>query len=246
VSVFFDWAPDGRTLVYAGTDQPDPAGVSRWAYLSDKEEPFVYRRQHMPEVVRGTHRMGYIFTCTTVNEDGSLAKERPGGAVAVVAYADALPLRCLKTGRVLFAGPEVRLPEPAGTDAKLALFTAALDKPYDVKAVPLPDAKPRAYDRLDLFQLSPDEARVAVLNPQGRAAVMDLATGKVDSGSATRLELPAGLPAWRSNEELCFVAEVKDADGAKSRPQVVLQTRDGVRVLSKDWPDAVRRGWLDR
>ena len=200
----------------------------------------------MAELKSGTQRLGFIYKCTIINDDGSLVHEPSGDAVAEAPYSDALPLRCLKTGRVLFAAPDLRLPRPADAGLPLALFTASLDKPYDVKAAPPPEAKPQVYDRPDLFQLSPDEARVAVLSGQGLISIVELATGKVEAKVAPSCVLPAGLPVWRSNQELCFVAQVEGAEGAKGRPEVVLWTSVGVRAISKDWPEAVRKGWLDR
>jgi len=253
VSVFFDWAADGRTLVYASTGQPDAGGAYRKAYLAGNEEPLVYRRQHMPESARGTPRLGFIFKCMVVDEDGSLVKDRSADAVAQVPFSDALPLRCLKTGRVLFAAPEVHLPVPAGTDPQHALSTAALEKPNDVKPAPAPEAASGVRYRLDLFQLSPDEMRLALFSSQDRIAIVELATGKVDAAPSepaglwpTQGGTSSGLPAWRSNQELCFVAVTKGAAGAKGRLEVVLWSREGARVLSKDWPEAVRKGWLDR
>ena len=62
------------------------------------------------------------------------------------------------------------------------------------------------------------------------------------------LEYLPTLPDWRTNEEPCLTVP-KNFDGADNsdRPEVALirlAAERKVRVLSRDWPAEVIKGWL--
>jgi hypothetical protein len=108
-------------------------------------------------------------------------------------------------------------------------------------------------ERMDLFELSPDERFLSVPGGKGEVAVLDLTDNKIyvvqDNVQGEReLRLP---PVWRSAGELCFVGPPGGEHASKDRGEVVLWSLDEhgdpkYRVLSKDWPQAAVERWLTR
>jgi len=54
------------------------------------------------------------------------------------------------------------------------------------------------------------------------------------------------IPVWRSNEELCFTAPAGSKPASPGGAEVVLWSPAASRCLSKDWPDSVTKGFLQR
>ncbi len=247
VSIFFDWAADGCSLVYASTDEPDPAALSRYATLGSPPESLVYRRVRMPEFFRQRDvRLGSLVRKAVVDGEGAVLAEPARTTLADVAFLDSMPVACLPDGRVLFAAREVRLPAAAdGVAEDLALFAVEPSDPRTVRKLALPEPRAGAQRRLDLMQLSPDRTRLLIPDSKGAIDLLDLATGKTAEAAK---DLPAVLsmtiPVWRSNRELCFIAETKDGEDAPKRQGVVLWSAEGTRCLSKDWAEAATKGFL--
>jgi len=248
VSIFFDWTPDGRSLVYAHADAPDLRSMPGVGFGS-QERAFLYLRGRMrdPEQ-QPLVRAGSITKREVVGEDGTLEADKPASGFAKVPFFDSLPVRCLRSGRVLFASRDVHLPAaPADIPGDFTLFSW---DPADLKVfrkVLAPETEKLVGGLLHLFQLSPDETRLAVPVGEGLVAVVDLASGKVTKVSdATMAGRPVMIPVWRSNEELCFVAPAGSKLASPGGAEVVLWSPAGSRCLSKDWPDSVTKGFLQR
>jgi len=246
VSLFFDWTHDGQSLVYAAADQSDGGAAMPSVGLASTERSLTYTRNRVRDRERQPAlRGGGLLRRPVVGEGGAL-DGTSATRLADVLFFDSLPVRCLRDGRVLFAALDARLPAvPGDRPKRLSLF--ALD-PADgaaVKRVLAPEVEERIGDRLDLLQLSPDETRLAV--PDGYAVkVVDLATGRVTQtcGEEQSGRCPT-IPVWRTGEELCFVVPRGSPHGSPDRQEVVLWSRTGSRCLSRDWPDAVARGFLE-
>lgn len=239
VSIFFDWTPDGRSVVFAFTNEADPAASNRRAHLSSNESGLVYRRRRMPEAWRSSNlRAGRIVQRTVVDAEGGLVEKGTQDLVAEVAFFDSMPVRSLRDGRILFAAKEVRLPAASGAISKtLSLFCRGADGTLATLPVLAPEGRPTPEYRLDLLQLSPDETRATLPTDAGPVAVLDLATGKVTDAwtEETGSRLPA-IPVWRSDQELCLVVPKGSKAGSADREAIVLWSPQGTRCLSKDWP----------
>ena len=249
VSIFFDWTPDGRSLVYPCADMAEPGAHIPRVSFGSTERAFLYTRNRMREPGQQQPlRAGSITRSEVVGEDGALVEGKNPTCLAKVLFFDSLPVRCLRNGRVLFASRETRLPAPpADMPQDFALFSLDLANPKALQAVFTPEVRGEVGGTWDLFQLSPDETRISIPDPKGLVAILDLATGKVTrvSDEAMKGRL-ATIPVWRSKEELCFVVPAGSKLGAPGGDEVVLWSPAGSRCLSKDWPDSVAKGFLQR
>jgi len=246
VSIFFDWTPEGRSLVFATTSQPDRGAPGRRASFHSGN--LVYLRSRMSVFGHDAgSRLGTIEKGTYVNEDGTVADKVSPQSIADVSFFDSMPVRCLRTGRVLFASHEQHLPDtPDKRPTGLTLFSVGLEAPRSIEKVLTAEAEKRGGDRLDLFQVSPDETRVCIPNENGGITVADLATGKVIELGAEDTDIDATIPVWRSKDELCFVVKKDSKLGTAKRNEMVLWSSSGTRCISKDWPESIAKGFLDR
>jgi hypothetical protein len=102
-------------------------------------------------------------------------------------------------------------------------------------------------DRVDFFQVSPDQFRVAIRGRNGDVAVVTLADGKVDHPQSAEPNVDFYLiPAWRSDDELCFLSPANDP-GAPRKHEVVLWSlsRQTARTISSTWPAEVVNAFLE-
>ena len=146
----------------------------------------------------------------------------------------------MRDGRVLFASAEIALPaavrevsrrpvlyllEAAARPSLRRLFPASLD--------------PKLPARTDLFELSPDETRLAVSDGKGQVCVVSISGGDFTVVPGTTQEDLRTIPVWRNDGQLCFLLP---ASAARPRDAVVLWSPQGTTVLSRDWPDDVVKG----
>ena len=246
VSLFFDWSPDGRSLVYAKADSDEPGACMPTVTFSTREGQLTYTRQRFRDPEQQPRlRQGQILRCTVIGEDGTLLKKPDKLRLALVSFFDSLPVRCLKNGRVLFAARDIHLPAADNIPAGLSLFSLDPADPKTLAAMFTPEARKEVVGRLELLQLSPDETRLCVPDKEGRILLVDLATGKVTAVHAEGTKDPmTTIPAWRSKDELCFVVPQGSKLGAPNRSELVLWSPAGCRRLSQDWPQAVVEGLL--
>ena len=246
VSLFFDWTPDGRSLVYAKAESDEPGTRMPAVTFSTNERQLTYTRQRLrdPEQ-QPLLRQGVIMRCTVIGEDASLLEKPDLLGLALVSFFDSLPVRCLKNGRVLFAARDIHLPAADNIPAELSLFSLDPADPKTLAALFTPEAWKEGVGRLELLQLSPDETRLCAPDKQGRILLVDLATGKaaaVDAQGAN--DRMTTIPVWRSKDELCFVVPQGSKLGSPNRNELVLWSSAGSRCLSKNWPEAVTKGLL--
>jgi hypothetical protein len=251
VSPFFDWTPDSRSLVYASADGAD----SEYEHLpqidfSCKEKDVVYARSYIRDLGRQPpERKGTIWR-TEVVKDGHLVTKLEPDRLANVLFYDSLPVKCLKDGRVLFAARDVRYPSPPTPDEPRLMSLFVLGPNSIDPLFPAAVVSPKG-EEFDAFQVSPDESKVVVATRRG-IAVLDLKGAKVAVEESVDVSekfggvIPVTLPVWRSNKELCFAVDKGSKLGSPVAPEVVLWSPTGPRVLSKDWPEEVRKDWLER
>jgi len=197
----FDWTPDGKWLVYTTPMSPMASGL----------------------------QLGEVVRKTVCDDAGNVLSESAGEwvwhqyeTIAVVAFTmgfsyfieSPVRVRCLRDGGILFSALDLRLPcTNWDMPDAVSLFTINPDK----QAMVAPAFARRTYaeladtGQLEFFQLSPDQERIAVVGPYGEVSVVTLATGEVEVLQPVKLQSPARmLPAWRSNDELCFVSRIND------------------------------------
>jgi len=220
---YFDWSPDGRSLVCA---VPEGEDAGKGAMLLKIE-----RRE----------------VCAA---DGTVL-QKPGDAqtLAVGAFGGMTRIRCLQDGRILFSSTELQLPmDPNDAPAKGNLFAIDPSRQATVARLLPHSSQAEVPDALDFFSVSPDGARVCIPSDKGEAAVVDLATGEVHTivGKPKDESSKQGLitvPVWRAGGELCLIVPAGHPLGSPNRPEVILWSGPGkVRLLSKDWPDEVIDG----
>lgn len=213
-----DWTPDGRSLAYIAPLDAD----------ADEDKA----------------RLGALRQRDVFMADGSLVKltNAADKELAGVLFHPTARIRCLRDGRVLFTSPAAELPgRPVNPTKDVGLFILDESEDSGPQPIPIKTKEDGAQYFVDLFELSPDETRAAMVNPRGHVAILVLATGKV------RLVQPEGVkpsntrPTWRSKDELTYMAP-KD----KRQHKIVLHdlAADKVVTLSETWPAELVDEWL--
>ena len=226
--LYADWWPAGESLVYFTS----PAG-------DDGDDL----------------RLGTLTRRRVCDADGKLLAELGGTEdLAGLLFAPLnAKVRCLRDGRILFASMELNLP---GTTRDMperwSLFSVDPSRQATVTRVLPRQSENDLPEMVYLFEVSPDETRVAIVGDKGRVAVVTLATGEVQMVQSLeeKSEGPGlhfhTVPKWRSSDELCFAVPAGSEHGSPDRAEIVLWSAEkGYRCISKDWPDAARKGFLD-
>ncbi len=219
VSRFPDWSVDGRFLVYAAATAAAVEG-----------------QQHL--------RLGTISRREVARLDGSLLdKFADAEDLAGVLFHDRLKVRCLDGDRIVFDGGAVRLPCTAAELPQNAdLFLLDLATRGTVARL-RPEGDQDTLPAAAWFEVSPDQKRVLVQTPEG-VSVLDLAGGQVVDTIAAKQEGLLSLPVWRSADEVCLAVPEGSSLGSPGRPEIVLWSPRGAKVLSQSWPDAAVQGML--
>jgi len=219
VSRFPDWSVDGRFLVYAAATAAAVQG-----------------QQHL--------RLGTLSRREVARLDGTLLdKFADAEDLAGVLFHDRLKVRCLDGDRIVFDGGAVRLPctaaeLPAGAD----LFLLDLATRGTVTRL-RPEGDQDALPAAAWFEVSPDQKRVLVQTPEG-VSVLALAGGNVEDTVPAQQGGLLSLPVWRSADEVCLAVPEGSSLGSPGRPEIVLWSARGAKVLSQSWPDAMVQGML--
>jgi hypothetical protein len=164
--------------------------------------------------------------------------------LAEVVFDKDLKVRCLRDGRVLFAAAEVSLPAPVSESShKPVLFMLDTAGALSVRRALPAAVDAKVPDRVDLFEVSPDETRVAIPGSKGRVAIVTLSTGEIREiiGNYPQGDLRT-VPVWRSPDQLCLLAPAGSRFTSPKRDEIVLWSPDRATVLSRTWPDEVVAG----
>jgi hypothetical protein len=204
----YDWTPDGRTLVYA-------------VHTGEKWES------------GGPVR---IERRTVLGSKSELDTNNPAEPLAIDVATFAPRIRCLRDGRILFAGNQQSLPSSAAASQEARLYI--LDPAQGTNAVPVTIPSPAGALPQDLaaFAPSPDGRQIAIVESGSDAvAVLDVATGAVEVVSPKHGWKSTVLPAWRNGNELYFGALPQ---ASSSRPELLRWSKGSApQVVSKSWSD---------
>lgn len=218
VALWFDWSPDGRDLLYATETQRGPKG--------DAPRPTSLRRQ----TVRAAN-------------GGLLPAPGPARKLAWMNFDHNIHIRTLPDGSILFAAGGATLSAEKVSKENMALYR--LD-PNGAKMHTV--VGPRGgggiadANGVAAFEPSPDGKMVTVPSGSFQIAVLDLATGKatmvqpVEHATGPGGEIPAIVPVWRTNKELCLSSPRGEKDPNQAGRIVLWSREGGVKVLSGDWP----------
>ena len=179
VQGFYDWTPDGKSLVYA-------------VRLTESESSdFNLSRIERRGVVDSTGAL-------VVGDILPLALNGSGFTPRV---------RCLPNGTVLFAGFQQQLPASALATRESRFFW--IDPSLGTNATPaaIPSTPGSLPQDLAAFAPSPDGKRIAIVESGSDVvAVLDVATGALEVVAPNHGAKSRTLPAWRGNDELYFAA----------------------------------------
>jgi hypothetical protein len=215
VAAFFDWSPDGRSLVFIKS----PRGKNR------------------QEV-----NLGALARKRLLNAEGQLEMADDCEDLAGVLFDEASKVRCLKDGRILFSSMPLQLPA-TGMEMPQREQLFALDPTRYHSAIRLiPNAaETQMPKRIFPFEVSPDEKCLSLLLDQGGVAIFHLDSASVEMVQPDRDDSKIQiLPTWKSNDELSYVSiATPNATNQERHLEIALWQKGQSRLLSAQWPSNV-------
>lgn len=217
-------------------------------------------------------QLGSLTTITISDKDGKLLPKWTERKDEVgLVFNRTMAVKWLSDGKLLFSSLELHLPTTTrDMPQQWSLFALDPKMPASVHRVLARDFDEPLDLAIPLFEVSPDETRVLLPGPNGRVTIYEFASGEStvlvdekDLDSKTR-----SLPTWRNNTEICLVSrnipegasegkgDAKSGDQGlpvASHPasgktgeaiEIVLWKAGKIRVLSRDWPEDMKEGWL--
>jgi WD40 repeat protein len=213
---YADWSPDGRDVYFIRANSP-------------------------LAVDDGSQRLGALSHARVIDVGGAFAAKTPSiDDIAGLLYSEYSRVRCTKTGQVLFASADVRLPSTsADMPDRPQLFSIYPGRQAIVTRVLTTRALQSIGDSAQYFEVSPDGFHASVPNSDGKVDVVDLRTGdavevqgKPVMSSESKPTLIT-IPQWRSNDDLTFMAP-----GPDGQPMVQLWSisKNSGKAISAGWP----------
>lgn len=239
---FPDWTQDGKHLIFAVADAPVP------------------RDQHLQ------YRLGSISGARVINDDGQeFVRPMLRYRIADIYMNEMVKVRTLRDGRILFSSMAKELASKSHVRGRIpSLFL------FDPRRKPAvfciePTRSADVYSEcVGLFELSPDERRVAIPGRKGAVSYMDLSSGNVTKLAEGWRDYdnhpyPPGLfgfapeeirsvPAWRTSSELCYVRGFISGDGHLMEEVVLheIGVDAEVKSISRTWPQEAASGLIFR
>lgn len=216
-SVYPDWSPDGRALVYF-----EPSGPP------EREDEL---------------GLGTLVRRGVADDRGRIEIDEEPRYLAGTLHSALDRVRCLRDGSVLFSSAEVHLPLVVGEAATQREQLYLLDASRQGGLVRLiPQERREELPRhLSFFEVSPDESQVLFGTLEGDVHVLSLGTGEVEAVQSARGERPEEMqtaPVWRGPGEFSYLKRLpaESAEG-RSRPVVALWRNGQEVLLSEGWSD---------
>jgi Tol biopolymer transport system component len=221
-SLLPDWTPDSRSLVY---DQGMMGGA--------------------PDADQAS--LGLIVMRSVRNAEGAIAISEKTKELAGVLHDGKTRVRCLKDGRILFNGYDLKLPLSGADLKELKQQLFMLDPQRHaslVHVVPVP-LQDNISEELVFFEVSPDESQVLFLSKERYTVdVLTIATGEIEEVAQRDENKSAGLPSWRAQGEVVYFKGYPSIDGKKPARsfEIVVKKGKEERILSSSWSDAFLKG----
>ncbi|MHC4994809.1 MAG: hypothetical protein ACYTGQ_07100 [Planctomycetota bacterium] len=247
------FSPDGRSVAYlAGIDTSgqnalwvtEPVDGAAAEVIADRAVAFAWapdsKRLAYFEPVEDSDAMVLLKTRNVRDAADAL---RPTGKpvdVAGLVTGNTQFLEVLPDNQILFAAPPIELPiTVADFKSENRLFRLDPEQKFALEQVLEPSLGGPRFERLTAFSISPNGDRLAYVDNEGRAGVIELKTGAHTAIQTEKLEgvSIALIPAWRGNKELTVMrANPENRIGATAGQ--VVRWRDGATqtVLGADWP----------
>jgi hypothetical protein len=211
-----DWSPDGRSLLYVRAVNPATSGDQLC--------------------------LGSLTRTVVLNAAGRIEIQPKSEDLVGLLFDINNEVRRLSDGRIIFAAAEVHLP-CTSLDMPQQPQLFALDPERQTAVIPLipRSVMSKLPDSPSYYEPSPDGKRIAISADKGAVVVLTLATGALETVQAAGTGDTICAPAWRSADELCFIST---ANGQPA--QVSLRSNGTNKVLSANWPQEARKGFLDK
>lgn len=208
-AVAFDWTPDSKSLAYMEPLDTNPAFVA----LRAKQ-------------VR--------------DANGDVPNNPQVTEIAGLLTANAQFLRVLPDGQIVFLATPLNLPLPSNDFKPTHQFYQADPKEADLitQITGHPGQNSPQLTRITDASLSPDSARIAYVDNEGRAGIIQIKNGKHTPLQTEKLQgvSTALVPAWRNRHQLTFVQRHPKRGLDRPDGRVVLWSKGEIQsVLSDTW-----------
>jgi hypothetical protein len=186
-------------------------------------------------------RLGSLSRARIFDDHFAMVEKAPAVEDLVgVMYSELSRVRCLKSGRILFASVDVKLPATSGDlPDRPELFSIHPEEQATVSRVLTGKAAQEIGDAAQYFEVSPDGKHVSIPDKTGKVYVVNLgddvvteAQPRAVTSSENKTDL-LSVPQWRSDDELTFVAP--GADNQASVQLWSVSSNSG-KTLSSKWP----------
>lgn len=229
VSIYPDWAPDGKAIYFIEADLPARAleGVDM---------------KHVPLI-------GSLCSRATDPANDGLSGDASSKILARLLFLRNGRVRALADGAIAFSALPVQLP---GSDnqivRKQTLFVLRPNENALVAPLVSMDALDTGADLMEYFEVNRSGKLISIPSRKEGVTVYSVLTGaavRVDGNGFNWMKRLTFVPTWRNNDELCL--GMKPAKTEDDRSEVVLwsTTHDTARSLSTDWPASARKRFLE-
>lgn len=226
-----------RLYLQSGKETPKIVSdhVAMYPGFSRNGDQLYFMRSNVPTEDHNALTLGVLARVGIADE------EMKADELVSLLFDNSAKVRELPDGKLVFSGARVSLPATRGNmPEKQELFFIHPDDPAEVQAVGGNDVAEVLRDDtvVQMFEVSPNGARIAIPTADGQMLVVN-----TDSGQVTRLEPVKGEkvnvamhPSWKGNI-LCFGVKPEE----KGKPaRYFLWDGTATREIGTAWPENVK------